>query len=116
MIENGRRHAYCCHQSKDQMSECRKTYGPKKLSPWRNNLKIFNEMRLGLWDEITVCLRMKGDLSSSNPNMWDHVAYRIRLKNIHMLVINGVFIQLMILHIVWLTHLNLLLHHVHVVH
>ena len=29
------------------------------------------------WDEGTATLRMKMDLLSPNPNMWDHAAYRI---------------------------------------
>ena len=32
-------------------------------------------MRCGLWDEGTATLRMKMDLMSPNPNMWDHAAY-----------------------------------------
>eukprot|EP01047_Picozoa_sp_COSAG01_P066527 COSAG01_NODE_9200_length_2523_cov_1.659241_1_plen_289_part_00 len=52
------------------------------MSPWRNrptseSLQLFEEMRCGMWDEGTVTLRMKMDLTSPNPNMWDHAAYRI---------------------------------------
>ena len=51
-------------------------------SPWRDrsveeNLELFDQMRCGLWDEGTATLRMKMDLMSPNPNMWDHAAYRI---------------------------------------
>lgn len=38
---------------------------------------LFDQMRCGLWDEGTATLRMKMDLLSPNPNMWDHAAYRI---------------------------------------
>ena len=38
---------------------------------------LFDQMRCGLWDEGTATLRMKMDLMSPNPNMWDHAAYRI---------------------------------------
>ena len=38
---------------------------------------LFEQMRCGLWDEGTATLRMKMDLMSPNPNMWDHAAYRI---------------------------------------
>ena len=42
------------------------------------NLKLFEEMRLGLHAEGTLTLRLKMDFESSNPNMYDLVAYRIR--------------------------------------
>ena len=40
-------------------------------------LQLFEEMRCGMWDEGTATLRMKMDLTSPNPHMWDHAAYRI---------------------------------------
>jgi glutaminyl-tRNA synthetase len=36
-------------------------------------------MRLGLYGEGEATLRMKGDLQSPNPCMWDMVAYRVKL-------------------------------------
>ena len=42
------------------------------------NLKLFNEMKLGLHEEGTLTLRLKMDFESANPNMYDLVAYRIR--------------------------------------
>ncbi len=42
------------------------------------NLRLFEEMKLGLHDEGTYTLRLKMDFESSNPNMYDLVAYRIR--------------------------------------
>eukprot|EP00581_Thalassiosira_minuscula_P017894 CAMPEP_0183726872 /NCGR_PEP_ID=MMETSP0737-20130205/24367_1 /TAXON_ID=385413 /ORGANISM="Thalassiosira miniscula, Strain CCMP1093" /LENGTH=690 /DNA_ID=CAMNT_0025958343 /DNA_START=66 /DNA_END=2141 /DNA_ORIENTATION=- len=42
------------------------------------NLKLFEEMKLGLHDEGSLTLRLKMDFESANPNMYDLVAYRIR--------------------------------------
>jgi len=42
------------------------------------NLKMFEEMKLGLHGEGTMTLRLKMDFESANPNMYDLVAYRIR--------------------------------------
>ncbi len=42
------------------------------------NLELFENMRLGLYDEGTYTLRLKMDFESSNPNMYDLVAYRIK--------------------------------------
>jgi len=42
------------------------------------NLKLFNEMKLGLHAEGSLTLRLKMDFESANPNMYDLVAYRIR--------------------------------------
>eukprot|EP00568_Trieres_chinensis_P000377 CAMPEP_0183309426 /NCGR_PEP_ID=MMETSP0160_2-20130417/25335_1 /TAXON_ID=2839 ORGANISM="Odontella Sinensis, Strain Grunow 1884" /NCGR_SAMPLE_ID=MMETSP0160_2 /ASSEMBLY_ACC=CAM_ASM_000250 /LENGTH=701 /DNA_ID=CAMNT_0025473453 /DNA_START=201 /DNA_END=2306 /DNA_ORIENTATION=+ len=42
------------------------------------NLRLFEEMRLGLHDEGKLTLRLKMDFESSNPNMYDLVAYRIK--------------------------------------
>lgn len=42
------------------------------------NLKMFENMRLGMYDEGSYTLRLKMDFESSNPNMYDLVAYRIK--------------------------------------
>ena len=42
------------------------------------NLKLFEEMKLGLHEEGSLTLRLKMDFESANPNMYDLVAYRIR--------------------------------------
>eukprot|EP00561_Arcocellulus_cornucervis_P009101 CAMPEP_0185810498 /NCGR_PEP_ID=MMETSP1322-20130828/6829_1 /TAXON_ID=265543 /ORGANISM="Minutocellus polymorphus, Strain RCC2270" /LENGTH=699 /DNA_ID=CAMNT_0028506815 /DNA_START=42 /DNA_END=2141 /DNA_ORIENTATION=+ len=42
------------------------------------NLEMFENMRLGLYDEGSMTLRLKMDFESSNPNMYDLVAYRIK--------------------------------------
>lgn len=57
----------------------------KKDSPWRNrpieeSLKLFEDMRRGLIDEGKATLRMKQDPKNENPNMWDLVAYRIKVQ------------------------------------
>ena len=42
------------------------------------NLDMFEKMKMGLFDEGTYTLRLKMDFESSNPNMYDLVAYRIK--------------------------------------
>lgn len=97
LIKKGK--AYICHQSKAEIEECRvvararikaiqdgqdpnsvpgKLYSPYRERPVEENLKLFEEMRLGLWEEGKICLRMKMDMESPNPNMWDSVAFRIK--------------------------------------
>lgn len=96
--------AYVCDMSKDEIeyqrdlakrrSNARNTgknpdiYAPipsTDILPGRNrdssvniNLELFEDMRLGLFDEGTMTLRLKMDFESSNPNMYDLVAYRIK--------------------------------------
>lgn len=53
--------------------------GRDTLTP-EENLKLFEDMRAGKFKEGEVTLRMKGDWHSKNPNMWDHMAYRIIYK------------------------------------
>ncbi|KAL7562356.1 hypothetical protein ACA910_016418 [Epithemia clementina (nom. ined.)] len=55
------------------------------LLPGRNrntsverNLELFEKMKLGCFDEGTYTLRLKMDFESSNPNMYDLIAYRIK--------------------------------------
>lgn len=55
----------------------------KVESPYRNtsieeNLKKFDRMRKGFYGEGEACLRMKIDMSNSNPCMRDPVAYRVK--------------------------------------
>lgn len=83
LIKDG--NAYVCFQSKAEMEESRNSFKTKdpRPSPWRNinvnqNLIEFERMRVGYYKEGECCLRMKGDYLSCNPNMWDHVAYRIK--------------------------------------
>ncbi|CAI5720773.1 unnamed protein product [Hyaloperonospora brassicae] len=98
LIRKGK--AYVCHQSKAEIEASRLVLqqvhaasgaSPKTeqdvpdagKSPFRarsvaENVAAFELMRRGGYDEGEACLRMKMDLGSPNPNMWDHVAYRIK--------------------------------------
>ena len=54
-------------------------------SPWRDrpvaeSLKLFEEMKQGLIDEGKATLRMKQDMQSDNFNMYDLIAYRIKVR------------------------------------
>lgn len=60
-------------------------------SPWRDrpteeSLKLFDDMKNGLIEEGKATLRMKQDMQSDNFNMYDLIAYRIKV-NIWMLKI-----------------------------
>ena len=53
-------------------------------SPWRDrpiaeSLKLFEDMRRGLIEEGKATLRMKQDMQSDNFNMYDLIAYRIKV-------------------------------------
>jgi glutaminyl-tRNA synthetase len=102
LIEKGL--AYVCDMTKDEMEAQRELAKRRSnarntdkdpdveapipspdILPGRNrdtsverNLKMFEDMRLGLYDEGEVTLRLKMDFESNNPNMYDLVAYRIR--------------------------------------
>jgi glutaminyl-tRNA synthetase len=90
LIKRGK--AYVCHQTKVDIEACRdiarvKCADPSAPgnpeSPWRNtsveeNLQKFDDMRLGKYGASEVTLRLKMDMYSPNPNMWDQVAYRIK--------------------------------------
>ncbi|KAJ1410197.1 Glutamyl/glutaminyl-tRNA synthetase [Ochromonadaceae sp. CCMP2298] len=84
--------AYVCHQSKADIEASREickiicgdptsTLNPH--SPWRDrpvqeSLREFENMRRGKYGSSDATLRMKMDMHSPNPNMWDQVAYRIK--------------------------------------
>lgn len=78
LIKNGL--AYVCHQTKEEVKESRE----KKLpSPWRDrpveeSLHEFELMRIGYYAPSEATLRLKMDITSSNPNMYDQIAYRIK--------------------------------------
>jgi len=78
--------AYVDDLTKDEMKEYRGTLEtPGKESPYRNrsveeNLKLFEEMRDGKYEEGEKTLRVKIDMSSSNLNMRDPAIYRIIKK------------------------------------
>ena len=103
LIENDK--AYVCHQTKAETLASRKLvqafhHKTKDMtreekyatplpqgaeSPYRNrptaeSLRLFADMRRGLFAEGEVVLRMKGDLRSDVTAMWDLAAYRVILK------------------------------------
>ncbi|EGR28605.1 hypothetical protein IMG5_171930 [Ichthyophthirius multifiliis] len=72
--------AYVCHQN---IEDGRKYRDEGLPSPYRDrpieqNLKVFEEMRLGLWDEGSAVLRAKIDYKSPNTTLRDPAIYRIR--------------------------------------
>ena len=102
LIKSG--NAYVCFQNKEQTFNSRKllqsfqkmcadgglpryeTPLPEGAeSPWRNtsveeNLSLFEKMKNREFKEGECCLRMKGDLRSDIPSMWDLAAYRIKYE------------------------------------
>lgn len=80
LIRRGK--AYVCHQTQDDIKAARAERMAQKPSPWRDtspeeNLQKFEWMRQGRYAEGEVSLRMKIDITSPNPCMWDPIAYRI---------------------------------------
>ncbi len=75
--------AFVCDLTADEIKEYRGDYNtPGKESPYRNrtideNLKLFEEMKNGVYKDGEKVLRAKIDMSSSNINMRDPVIYRI---------------------------------------
>jgi glutaminyl-tRNA synthetase len=72
--------AFVCFQNAAEMSRCR---NEMIESPWRNasieeNLKNFDRMKSGYYNEGECCLRAKMDMKSTNTVMRDLVMYRIR--------------------------------------
>jgi glutaminyl-tRNA synthetase len=84
--------AYVCHQTKADIEKSREIVKSKFAdpnfegdpnSPWRDrpveeSLKEFDNMRKGKYSSSGATLRLKMDMTSPNPNMWDQVAYRIK--------------------------------------
>jgi len=52
--------------------------GRNRDTPVERNLQLFENMRRGMHNEGQYTLRLKMDFESSNPNMYDLVAYRIK--------------------------------------
>lgn len=68
-------------------------------SPWRDrpiaeSLKLFEDMRNGRIEEGKATLRMKQDMQSDNFNMYDLIAYRIKVCTI-------MWLSLVIFNIYW---------------
>jgi glutaminyl-tRNA synthetase len=78
LIKRGK--AFVCHQTKQEMNEYRviKQDSPYRTRSVEENLKLFEMMRQGRFDEKVCCLRMKIDMQHNNPCMRDPVAYRIK--------------------------------------
>ena len=81
--------AYVCFLSADETREYRGTLKkPGKNSPYRNstvkeNLNLFEKMKLGKFNEGECVLRAKIDMASSFMCMRDPTLYRIRFENHH---------------------------------
>ncbi|KAL2837562.1 tRNA synthetases class I, catalytic domain-containing protein [Aspergillus pseudoustus] len=76
--------AYVCHCSKNEISLQRGggKGGPRYACPHRNrpikeSLDEFRAMRDGKYAPREALLRLKQDLESGNPQMWDLTAYRV---------------------------------------
>ena len=80
--------AYVCDLTQEQIKEYRGTLKlPGKESPYRNrtveeNIRLFQDMRRGKFEEGSRVLRAKIDMASGNLNLRDPVIYRI-LKSDH---------------------------------
>ena len=75
--------AYVCDLTADEIREYRGTLTePGKNSPYRDrpveeNLRLFEEMRDGVYEDGAKVLRAKIDMASPNINMRDPILYRI---------------------------------------
>ena len=81
--------AYVCHQTKDEMEASREIAkardGRNPNSPYRDrpveeSLREFEAMRHGKYAEGKAVLRLKIDMTHTNPTLWDPVAYRIKFS------------------------------------
>lgn len=70
-----RGHAYVCHQKPHELRGFNPPPSPYRDRPINENLILFNDMRLGKFDEGTACLRMKHTMEEGKQ---DPVAYRIK--------------------------------------
>lgn len=81
LIKKGK--AFVCDLSADEIREYRGDFNrPGKESPYRNrsveeNLKLFEDMKNGLYEDGSHVLRAKIDMASPNINMRDPVIYRV---------------------------------------
>ncbi len=81
LIKKGK--AYVCDLSADEIKEYRGTLTePGKESPYRNrsveeNLKLFEEMKEGVYADGEKVLRAKIDMAAANINMRDPIIYRV---------------------------------------
>lgn len=81
--------AYVCHLNADEVRVYRGTLTePGKASPYRNrsveeNLKLFEQMRSGVFEDGACVLRAKIDMGSPNINLRDPTLYRIKRGAVH---------------------------------
>ncbi len=81
--------AYVCDLSADEIRQYRGTLKtPGKESPYRSrsveeNLKLFEEMKNGEYEDGSKVLRAKIDMSSPNLNMRDPIMYRVLHETHH---------------------------------
>lgn len=86
LIKNGK--AYVCHCTAEEIKRGRGikedgTPGGERVAcvhrdrPIEENLEEFRKMRDGVYKPGEAILRMKQDLSSPSPQMWDLIAYRV---------------------------------------
>ena len=87
LIKNGK--AFVCDLSADEIREYRGDFNtPGKNSPYRDrtveeNLKLFEEMKNGVYKDGEKVLRAKIDMASPNINMRDPVIYRVARMSHH---------------------------------
>ena len=87
LIKKGK--AYVCDLSAEEIREYRGTLTePGKNSPYRDrtieeNLRLFEEMTAGKYEDGSKVLRAKIDMASPNINMRDPVIYRVARMNHH---------------------------------
>ena len=87
LIKKG--NAYVCDLTAEQIRSYRGDFkNPGKESPYRNrsvkeNLKLFEEMKEGKYEDGEKVLRAKIDMESPNINMRDPVIYRVARMNHH---------------------------------
>ena len=102
LIKKGK--AFVCDLTAEEMREYRGTLTePGKNSPYRDrsveeNLRLFEEMRDGKYQDGEKVLRAKIDMASPNINMRDPVIYLVAHMNHHNTGINGASIRCMTLH------------------
>ena len=87
LIKKGK--AFVCDLRADEIREYRGDFKtPGKESPYRNrsveeNLKLFEDMKNGLFEDGSHVLRAKIDMASPNINMRDPVIYRVARMTHH---------------------------------
>ena len=72
--------AFVCEQTKAEINEFRSKSlpSPHRNRPVEESLRMFENMRRGMYEEGKVSLRLKIDYKHVNPTMRDPVAYRIK--------------------------------------